>query len=178
MVRCFFLVFALTLPLFVIAQQREVLDWNFFKNDRPANGEWQAFTWYNLNYRYRVLGFDGGGVKLTFDVISKMDTTKSYFERARREKNDVYLLKHEQGHADIAFIYAIQLSEIYRQTSFSRANYRTEVKQIFDRVFTDMRAEQARYDEEVDHGKNRKEQARWDVNFATKIAEIEKARKP
>ena len=159
-------------PFFMKAQQREVLDWEFFKNDRPANAKWQAFTWYNIFYRYRVLSFEGERAKLSFDVTSKMDTAKSYFETARRLKNDTSLLKHEQGHADIAFIYAVKLKDTYANTTFLKANYKEHVKEIFDRIFAQMMAEQEKYDTEVDHSKNKEQQRRWNSYFEKTIAQF------
>ena len=166
-----------TLSFLLHAQKRAVLDWQFFKNDRPANGQWQAFTYYNLLYNYKLLGFEEGKAKLSFVITNQMDTSRSYFEASRRLKNDLYLLKHEQGHADIVYIYAIKLRDEYAQTTFSKANYRSEIIKIFKIIFAAMRAEQARYDDEVAHGKNVEEQQRWNKYFQQTVSEIDQASK-
>lgn len=160
----------LILPFISSSQEREILDWNFFKNDRPLNAEHQAYTWYNLSYRYKFLKFDGDKANLNFTVVSKMDTTKSYFETARRLRNDTLLLKHEQGHADIAYIYAIKLRDTFAQASFSRNNFKNEIQDIFNRIFSEMREEQSKYDNESNHSRNFKEQKRWNLYFEKAVA--------
>lgn len=154
---------------FSIAQERPILDWKFFKNDRPAEGKYQAFTWTILSYKYNFIKSNQEQMNIRFVVTSKADTAQSYFESARRLKNDTLLLKHEQGHADIVYIYAVKLKQIFEQTPFYKSNYKTEIDGIFKVVFAKMRAEQARYDLETDHSKNRSEQKKWNDYFEETI---------
>ena len=155
----------ITTTLSVNAQKHEILDWDFFKNDRPINAEHQAFTWSKLSYRYKVLKFEGEIAKISFEVFSKVDTANSYFEKARRLQNDTLLLKHEQGHADIVFIYALKLKEAFNKIIFSKQNFKEEVTGIFNGIFLEMRLEQLKYDAESDHSKNKEGQRKWNGYF-------------
>lgn len=169
------LIFSLVLGLvscFSFAQERPILDWNFFKNDRPTDGKYQAFTWTILSYKYNFVKSNQEQMNIRFVVSSKADTAQSYFESARRLKNDTLLLKHEQGHADIVYIYAVRLKEIFRQTPFYKRNYKTEIDGIFKVLFANMRAEQARYDLETNHSKNRVEQKKWNEYFEETIRDF------
>lgn len=157
-----FLFFALT-PFFLLAQERPILDWNFFKNDKPANAEHQAFTWSNISYQFKSAKPNGENIDFVFNVTLKADTAKSYFQKSKRLANDTALLKHEQGHVDISFIYTIKLKEIFTKSTFSIKNYKTEIKNIFDRVLEEMRAEQIKYDAETNHSKNLQQQKKWDL---------------
>lgn len=150
------------------AQQREILDWNFFRNDRPAGAQYQAFTWGNLSYRYRFTLTGGEKIQLTFVVESKMDTAKSYFDK--KQLNNTRLLEHEQGHADINFIHAMKLKEAFASTSFSAKNYQTEIKDIWNRIYAEMNNMHLKYDEETNHYKEVKAQKKWDQYFSDTIA--------
>lgn len=163
----FFLIIIIC-PCFSQAQQREVLDWNFFKYDRPEGARYQAFTWGNLSYRFKTISVPGENIKIEFTVVSKMDTAKSYFDR--KQFNNVRLLKHEQGHADIIFIYAIKLKEAFAKTSFSNSDYRREIKEIWNRLYAEMNNVQLKYDDETDHSKNLDGQKKWDAYFSETIA--------
>jgi predicted secreted Zn-dependent protease len=156
-------------PFFAMAQERQILDWAFFKNDRPANAEHQAFTWSNISYQYKYLKTDGEKIEFQFNVTLKMDTAKSYFEKNKRLMNDTRLLQHEQGHADIAFIYALKLKEIFAKTSFSTKNYQNEIKNVFAKILEDMRADQLKYDAESEHSKNQEGQKKWDLYFENAV---------
>ena len=153
-------------PFFVQAQKRAVLDWAFFKNDRPTNAEHQAFTWSNLSYRYIPVKANGEKMEIQFTVNFKMDTVKSYFEANKRISNDLRLLNHEQGHADIGFIYAMKLKDTFEKTAFLRKDYQAEIQNIWTRIFSEMTAAQLNYDAGTNHSKNLEEQKKWDQYFA------------
>lgn len=156
-------------PFLVLSQERAILDWTFFKNDRPPNAEHQAFSWCNLAYRYKPIKVDGEKIEIQFTVTFKMDTTKSYFEANRRKSNDLRLLNHEQGHADIGFLYAIKLKEAFSKTSFLRKDYQEEIKKIWTIIFAEMNAEQLKYDAETNHSKNFEEQKKWDLYLINSV---------
>lgn len=153
------------IPFIAISQERAILDWNFFKNDRPANAKYQAFTWSNVAYRYKPIKVNGDKMEIQFTVTFKMDTAKSYCEVSQIKNNNLKLLKHEQGHADIGFIYAMKLKNIFAATSFYRANYRTEINNIWTKLFSEMTEEQSRYDIETKHLHNIEAQKQWDLYF-------------
>jgi hypothetical protein len=157
------LILLIIAPFFVFSQERPVLDWAFFKNDRPPNAEHQAYTWSNLMYSYRPTKMEGEKIEFQFDVSLKMDTAKSYFDINRRMMRDTKLLKHEQGHADIAFIYYIKLKQAFAKSTYSKTNYKAEIRSIFDNIFAQMRAEQTKYDDETNHSKEAEAQRKWDL---------------
>ena len=159
----FLLVFAA--PIFLFSQERAILDWKFFKNDKPASAKYQAYTWSNVAYKYRPVKYVGTKVEIQFDVTFKMDTAKSYFEESQVFAKNFKLLNHEQGHADIGFIYAMKLKKIFESTSFSRSNYHFEIKNIWTKIFSEMTNEQLMYDIETNHCKNLAAQKKWDLYF-------------
>lgn len=147
------------------AQVHEILDWDFFSNGRPRGADSQAFTWSTLSYRYRILDGEANSSVIKFEVNSKADPDKSYFEKARRLANDIQLLKHEQGHADIVYIAALRLKQELEQTSFLVETVEEASGKIFDRVLFAMQNEQKKYDLETNHSNNLAGQKRWDLYF-------------
>lgn len=152
-----------------ISQERAILDWNFFKNDRPANTEHQAYTWCILSYKYKPVKIDDDIMKIEFTVTNKMDTSKSYFDSKLVKSNDLRLLRHEQGHADICFIYAMKLKNMLDTTTFKKNNYQTEIRSIWTKVYAELNAQQSRYDAETNHSKDLENQKRWDLYFENAV---------
>ena len=171
---CYLLFLWLIFPYEGFAQKpltkRVVLDWKFFKNDRPHASRYMAYTWYNLTYKYTAIPTDTTNEKINvrFEVSLAMDTTKSYFQFSRRA-NGQKKLKHEQGHADIGVLYAEKLKKAFAEKEFLKRNYRETITMIFHEVWAAMQNENNRYDDETDHGNNSRTQRMWDLYFDSKF---------
>jgi hypothetical protein len=72
-----------------------------------------------------------------------------------------YILSHEQGHFDIAEIYARELNRQLSTYQFNSRTYDADLKKIYDRVMADKAAMQNRYDRETNHSIKRDEQRAW-----------------
>ena len=166
-----FLFFVMT-PFVVLAQERQILDWGFFKNDRPSNVEHQAFTWTYLGYNFKTVKVDGEKANIQFEVTFRLDTAKSYFDHTRKQLNDLKLLEHEQGHADITFIYAMKLKDSLSKTTFYLKTYNVEARKIFNKIYGDMREEQLRYDSETNHSRITYEQKKWNKYFRETVSSL------
>lgn len=171
---CYLLFLWLLFPYDAFAQKplakRVVLDWKFFKNDRPHTSRYTAYTWYRLTYKYTTFPTDTADEKiaLRFEVSLLMDTAKSYFQFNRRS-NGQKILKHEQGHADIGVLFAERLKKAFAEQEFLRRNYRETITMIFHEVWAAMQNENNRYDNETDHGNNSHAQRMWDLYFDSKF---------
>lgn len=162
------LLFILLFPATCFSQKRIILTWDFFKNDRPANAEFQAFLSYNIKYGGRMRPGKGNLMEVQLEVKSSVDTARSYFNFDLKNKDDS-LLKHEQGHADITVLHALQLTKRFSETIFYKNNYQLIIKQIYDEVIVQMNNQQVQYDEETNHGMNNPMQAKWDSLFTKEL---------
>jgi len=158
---CIFLFY----PVFCFSQtsdqlQRPVLDWAFFRNDKPADREHEAMVFYNINYKYTPSGGTKDSLLFKFDVTLQMDSVRSYFLSTKRFKN-TQLLAHEQGHADIAYVYANRLKSEFYNTKYAIGTYKDQINMIFTKVYEDMKNENVLYDLETNHSRNAAEQVRW-----------------
>ncbi len=90
-------------------------------------------------------------------------TIKSWFSRSRswgRHKTD-YILSHEQGHFDIAEIYARKLHQRMSAYQFNKNNYQKELNRIYNEVADEKAAIQRQYDRETRHSIDEVKQAEW-----------------
>jgi Bacterial protein of unknown function (DUF922) len=72
-----------------------------------------------------------------------------------------YILAHEQGHFDIAEIYARLLNKRMKDYRFDKATYKTELGKIYRSVLDEKEAFQNSYDDETNHSINKDKQAAW-----------------
>ncbi|QIL37893.1 hypothetical protein G7074_00490 [Pedobacter sp. HDW13] len=140
------------------------LTWDAFKNDKPLSAKFDAKTWYHLNYYYRVRGVVKNRIKLDFDVRLFLDTAESYFDFNTKYKN-LRLLNHEQGHADIGFIYANKLQHTLQKHVYYKKDFTVEMKKIFDSILMQMTLENRKYDVESNYGFDNVGQNKWDNYF-------------
>ncbi|MFT3936340.1 MAG: DUF922 domain-containing protein [Chitinophagaceae bacterium] len=78
-----------------------------------------------------------------------------------RIKTD-YILSHEQGHFDIAEIFARKLNQLIKAYKFkSSATAQKEVPAMYQKIMNDLAAMQNLYDSETDYSRNKAQQAAW-----------------
>ena len=72
-----------------------------------------------------------------------------------------YILSHEQGHFDIAEIFARKLHKAMRAYRFNQRTYQHDLKTIYEKLMNEKEAMQDEYDRETNHSINREKQAAW-----------------
>ncbi len=144
------------------SQQRVILTWDSFTKDRPANAEHQALIAFLVVNEYKARPDKGNLMEVKFNVKAVIDTSKSYFNFNLKNK-DYKLLNHEQGHADIATIYALKLKNQFDKTKYFKASFHDQIKQIYAEINRQVGEQQKLYDVETNHGLNALEQERWDL---------------
>lgn len=101
-------------------------------------------------------------------------TIKSWFSRSRswgRNKTD-YILSHEQGHFDIAEIYARKLHQRMSAYRFNKNNYQKELNRIYNEVADEKAAVQKQYDRETRHSIDEVKQAEWLKKISQLLEEL------
>lgn len=88
---------------------------------------------------------------------------KSHFSKNRSwgRHKDAYILSHEQGHFDIAEIFARKLHKEMSEYRFNTKTYQKELKKIYEKVTGEKEDMQNEYDRETRHSINREKQAEW-----------------
>jgi hypothetical protein len=100
---------------------------------------------------------------------------KSHFSKNRSwgRHKDAYILSHEQGHFDIAEIFARKLHKLMSEYRFDLKTYQKELKKIYEKVTDEKEEMQNEYDQETRHSINREKQAAWLKKIALLLTEYE-----
>jgi predicted secreted Zn-dependent protease len=77
------------------------------------------------------------------------------------DKRSAELLKHEQGHYNLALLFASEFKRTVDSTTFFIHDHHEKIKALFAAFMEKYKAMQLQYDEETNHMLNRKKQKMW-----------------
>jgi hypothetical protein len=161
------------LPMFTQAQDSKdeliqwkdhpILSWADYKGKPDPNSGAAASTATYLAVEY---SFKDG--KLGYKITCSFSRSKSW----GLHKNE-HILAHEQGHFDIAEIFARKLYKKLTEYRFNKNRYQTDLQQIYQDI-TDAKEEmQNQYDRETNHSINNEKQAEWLDKIMKELKEFE-----
>ena len=84
-----------------------------------------------------------------------------------------YILSHEQGHFDIAEIFARKLHKEMMAYKFNKKTFEKDLKNIYNRVMTEKENFQNQYDRETRHSIHKENQYAWLARIEELLAETE-----
>jgi predicted secreted Zn-dependent protease len=138
------------------------LTWSDYKTSPNPKSDAAATTSTSLSIDYHI-----SGSQFSY-------TIKSWFSRSRswgRHKTD-YILSHEQGHFDIAEIYARKLNQRMSTYQFNKNSYQKELNRIYNEVADEKAAVQQQYDRETRHSIDEVRQAEWLKKISRMLEEL------
>ena len=138
------------------------LTWADYKGKPKENSDAAASTATYLGFEFNV-GRDGFNYKITC-TFSK---TKSW----GLHKTD-YILTHEQGHFDIAEIFARKLNKIMSGYKFDKNSFKEDLKTIYESIALEKDALQNQYDVETNHSIKREKQEEWLRKISDQLQEL------
>jgi len=146
-------------PLFLSAQQDgnfvdwsvKRLDWDDFKASPVKNSDAAALTATHLGFSYSL-----SNNRVSYEIICRFDKTKSW-GLVKTE----WILKHEQGHFDIAEIFARKLKRELAEYQFNKKTFQKDLDAIYQRVIEEKEAFQLNYDTQTDYSRNKRKQLEW-----------------
>lgn len=127
------------------------LTWNDYKGKPDPDSDAAASTTTYLAIEYNMKGS-----VFSFKVHSRFSCDKSW----GLHKTD-YILAHEQGHFDIAEVYARILHKKMSEYRFDRKTYQKDLKKIYEDVVEAKEEMQEKYDKETNHSIYKAKQADW-----------------
>ncbi|MBL7733039.1 MAG: DUF922 domain-containing protein [Chitinophagaceae bacterium] len=137
------------------------LTWADYKASPDPDSDAAASTTTYLSIEYKISSTSFG-----FTIKSRFSKNKSW----GRHKND-YILSHEQGHFDIAEIFARMLNKEMSEYKFNSRTYQKDLKKIYDKVTDEKEEMQEEYDRETRHSINKTKQAEWLKKISDKLNE-------
>ncbi len=139
------------------------LNWNDFKSAPDPNSPNAALTNTAINIEF---GYDKSGFQ--YSIKCSFDKTLSWV----RVKDDA-VLAHEQGHFDIAELYARKLNKALKGYRFNANSVANDVNKIYNDMMTAHRDAQEVYDHETDYSRNKIKQEEWLKKIAADLKDLE-----
>ena len=154
-----FFLLSLSLASFGQSNEEELINWNEEKKLTWADYKGTAkpgtdaaastATYLGIEYNFNNKGF---GYKIT----CSFSKTKSW----GLHKTD-YILAHEQGHYDIAEIFARMLNKRMSDYKFNKNSFKTDLKKIYETITSEKEEMQNSYDSETNHSIIKEKQKEW-----------------
>jgi predicted secreted Zn-dependent protease len=128
-----------------------------------------AYTNCSINFSYQV-SVSNNVYRLNFNVNLTINHDRSWIDRSRITSRELLaeILKHEQGHYNIAYLEQQEVIRTATRTRFT-SNYRQEAMNIFNRIDAKYKQLNIDYDEDTQHMQNRQQQHSWDVYFNKRL---------
>ncbi len=157
----YILLFLMALPFVGIAQDRneELVDWspsnrltwNDYKADpdRESGAAATTTTYLGINYNISSNSF-------SYKIYSRFSKDRSWGLH-----KTAYILSHEQGHFDIAEIFARKLNKRMSEYHFNKRTYDKDLSGIYNEIVDEKEAMQNEYDDETNHSINKPKQEEW-----------------
>jgi len=161
---------------------RRLLTWDDFKAEAPPIG--QGFTAVSVTEITGIKWNCDRQFKFTFtggEAFFNQD--QSYSRNKNSDAEGKGLLKHEQGHFDLAGIYARALRNTIGKMSCkpgagvkTQKQYDQQLDQLekdidatFDKAENGLKADNAKYDDDTDHGTKAAPQATWNTKIEGRL---------
>ncbi len=128
------------------------LKWEDFQGPADSSSPHAAVTHYNVSYFYF---YRGSSLKTTVSCF--FDKKKSW----KKTNLDDQLLRHEQGHFDIAQLTAKKLAKAFAAYKFKAATVDADLKKIHAAILNEGNMMQDKYDEETASSRNNERQEAW-----------------
>lgn len=161
----------LVLPVLSFAQDsdEELIDWKSsrqltwsdYKGTPDGNSDAAASTATYLGIEYKI---DQTG--FSYKIQCRFSRTKSW----GRAKTD-FILKHEQGHFDIAEIFARKLNKKMSEYKFNKDTFKQDLRTIYENITTEKENFQDEYDSETDHSRKKEQQEQWNKKITDLLEE-------
>ena len=136
------------------------LTWSDYKASPNPYSDAAASTTTYLTISYNISSTD-----FSYKIESRFSKTRSWGLH-----KTPYILSHEQGHFDIAEIFARKLHKKMTEYRFDKKGYEKDLKKIYQDILDEKREMQDDYDKETNHSINKEKQEEW-LNKIAKLLE-------
>jgi hypothetical protein len=162
----------LLVPVFCFGQDKgeELIDWKVSrqltwsdykgKPDPDSDAAASTTTYLGIEYKMDEKGFG-------WTILCRFSVTRSW----GRNKT-ANILKHEQGHFDIAEIFARELNKKMSEYKFDQTTYKNDLKIIYDGITAEKEALQDLYDNQTDHSRKKEQQVEWEKKIEKWLDEL------
>jgi len=167
------LIYSAVLCLFIsvsaLGQPYHKLTLSDFRGAPRSGGGDIAYTNTTIGYTY-VPSWQKGYYRLDFTIKLEMNKNESWIDKRRITSPEMLaeILKHEQGHYNIAYLEQQELLRTVSRTVFYD-DYLTKAKEILRRIDAKYKQLNIDYDIDTNHMLNREQQRNWDAYFRKQL---------
>ena len=119
------------------------------KPDRSSDAAATTTTYLGIEYNINRQGF-------SYKIQCRFSKNRSWGLH-----KTAYILSHEQGHFDIAEIFARKLHKSMSEYKFDKKTYQQDLKRLYENLMKEKEDMQNQYDQETNHSINKTRQAEW-----------------
>lgn len=132
-------------------KENQKLTWADYKGkiQKGSDAAASTATYLGIEYNFNKKGFD-------YKITCSFSKTKSW----GLYKTD-HILGHEQGHFDIAEIFARKLNKQMGEYVFNKNTFKDDLKNIYMTLTAEKDDFQNQYDKETNHSINKEKQVEW-----------------
>ncbi|MET0466543.1 MAG: DUF922 domain-containing protein [Chitinophagaceae bacterium] len=139
------------------------LKWDDFQGTPDSTSKYQAISTPTLSY---TLAYDEKG--LTCSIYCFFKKKKSWVI-----KKNSFLLIHEQGHFNIAEIFAREFRKRITQYRFNYSSVENDVEKIFQQIVQEKRYYDLLYDNETNLSRNNSAQLDWSKKIEIQLKQLD-----
>ncbi len=139
------------------------LSWEDFQGRPDSNSEYKAISSPSINFSlsYNKSSF-------SYNVICSFNKSKSW-----TLSNSQNLLTHEQGHFDIAEIFARKLRQTFKNYKVNLVTIERDFKKMYDKTISERDSMNALYDKETDFSRNKPKQLYWNKKIIKELKKFQ-----
>ena len=143
------------------------LTWEDFKGIPEEDKNFDAFTYWRIDYIYTLCNNEDGQM-----IINELDICVFLEERSWVKHKSDKLLNHEQGHLNIGMLCALAFKRRLQRCTFSSDKHEEEIAKIFNLTLEEYRTLEKQYDEDTDRIFHGDRQEFWDIYIQQRLSEI------
>lgn len=137
----------------------ETIEWNA---SRKLNwGDYKATPNPSSDAAATTTTYVGIEYKISNDNFSYFIHCRFSKDRSWGLHKTDYILSHEQGHFDIAELFARKLHKEMSNYVFNKKSFQKDLKKIYNSIMEEKESLQNQYDKETNHSINKEKQAEW-----------------
>ncbi|WP_276135102.1 DUF922 domain-containing protein [Polluticoccus soli] len=146
------------------------LSWEDFKGKVDKASPFTAVTHWFLSWNEGKPAKDAHGKPVLQPEVEVSFMGDSWVNKKRDLSPE--LLRHEQGHFDIALVCAAELAKQVKAASFTAKNFEPLMNKLFDAAYDKCARLQEQYDAETGHGceEHDADQQRWNSFLAQQLS--------
>lgn len=167
------MLFSFFLPSLGMAQAYHRLSTRDFAGSPPSNDSFAAYTYCYVSYSYNTTRHNGN-YNIDFNVQLLLNTDKSWirFDQVKTREVLLNVLKHEQGHYNIAYLMRNELYSVFTHHRYT-SNYQMEIATLFRAVDIKYHKLNDDYETETQHMSDLHNQEKWNAWFSKQLDNAE-----